>query len=244
VSNHWARGGEGARGLAQALVETCDAPSNFRYLYELDQSVEEKIKTIATEVYGADGIELSELARKQIDTYTRQGYGQLPSSYLCLSARAILIPSMKSAWRRHNIRSRMIPSSRVFPLVLRMFTARYNLTLLQVSRSPYARCDCLQEQASFTQSWVTCRPCRGSALVPGFGRLVLTRRAKLWDSFRSLLLGFTVQVYEYLSPSQHLLHQSTSFMLSDVILWNKYRCKRITFAPQIREEVLRRNLLK
>jgi hypothetical protein len=46
----------------------------------LNLPIEEKITTIARDIYGADGIELSDLAKQQIETYTRQGYGNLPSS--------------------------------------------------------------------------------------------------------------------------------------------------------------------
>jgi formyltetrahydrofolate synthetase len=48
----------------------------------LDLPIEEKITAIARDIYRADGIELSDLAKQQIETYTRQGYGNLPSSYL------------------------------------------------------------------------------------------------------------------------------------------------------------------
>lgn len=79
VSNHWAEGGAGALNLAKALISTCEGPSEFKFLYDLNLPIDEKISAISKEIYGADGIELSELARKQIDTYTRQGYGGLPS---------------------------------------------------------------------------------------------------------------------------------------------------------------------
>ncbi|KAJ6547568.1 FTHFS-domain-containing protein [Mycena capillaripes] len=77
VSNHWAEGGAGARALAEALISTCEGPSEFKFLYDLNSSIEEKINIIAKEIYGADGIELSELARTQVDTYTAQGYSNL-----------------------------------------------------------------------------------------------------------------------------------------------------------------------
>ncbi|KAF7363452.1 FTHFS-domain-containing protein [Mycena sanguinolenta] len=77
VSNHWAEGGAGARALAEALIATCEGPSQFKFLYDLNLSIEEKINIISKEIYGADGIELSELARTQVDTYTAQGYSNL-----------------------------------------------------------------------------------------------------------------------------------------------------------------------
>ena len=82
VSNHWAEGGAGARALAEAVVATCEGESNFKFLYDLNLPIEKKIETISKEIYGADGIELSELAQKQIETYTRQGFGNLPSESL------------------------------------------------------------------------------------------------------------------------------------------------------------------
>ncbi|KAG6909709.1 hypothetical protein DXG01_015911 [Tephrocybe rancida] len=74
VSNHWAEGGAGARALAEAVIATCEGESNFKFLYDLNLPIEEKISVISKEIYGADGIELSDLARKQVETYTRQGY--------------------------------------------------------------------------------------------------------------------------------------------------------------------------
>ncbi|KAF9227925.1 FTHFS-domain-containing protein [Gyrodon lividus] len=78
VSNHWAEGGAGACALAEAVIASCEGESNFRFLYDLDLSIEEKINIICKEIYRADSIELSELACKQLDTYTRQGYSHLP----------------------------------------------------------------------------------------------------------------------------------------------------------------------
>lgn len=79
VSNHWALGGPGAIALARSVIDTCEGESNFKFLYDLDLPITEKISIICKEIYGADGIELSELAQQQVDTYTRQGYGNLPS---------------------------------------------------------------------------------------------------------------------------------------------------------------------
>ncbi|OBZ69070.1 C-1-tetrahydrofolate synthase, cytoplasmic [Grifola frondosa] len=78
VSNHWAEGGAGAKALAEAVVATCEGPSNFKFLYDVNLPIVDKIETISREIYGADGIQLSDLARKQIETYTRQGYSNLP----------------------------------------------------------------------------------------------------------------------------------------------------------------------
>lgn len=79
MSNHWAKGGAGAKDLAEAVIEACEGESQFKFLYDVNLPIEEKISIISKEIYGADGIELSELARKQVETYTAQGYGNLPS---------------------------------------------------------------------------------------------------------------------------------------------------------------------
>ncbi|KAF9372049.1 tetrahydrofolate synthase [Podila verticillata] len=76
--DNWAKGGLGAVDLGKAVVEACDKPSDFKYLYNVDDDIESKITTIAKEMYGADGIELSKEAREKISTYTRQGFAGLP----------------------------------------------------------------------------------------------------------------------------------------------------------------------
>ncbi|KAL5533341.1 ADE3_2 [Sanghuangporus sanghuang] len=79
VSNHWARGGAGALDLARAVVSVCESSeSHFRFLYESDKPIVEKIEVVCKEIYGADGVELSEAAQKQVETYTKQGYAGLP----------------------------------------------------------------------------------------------------------------------------------------------------------------------
>ncbi|MHB9028049.1 MAG: formate--tetrahydrofolate ligase [Candidatus Latescibacterota bacterium] len=78
VSNLWAEGGKGGVDLARAVIEAAESPSIFRFLYELDIPVREKINTIATKVYGASSVAYSPLASKQIDHYTELGYGNLP----------------------------------------------------------------------------------------------------------------------------------------------------------------------
>lgn len=72
-SNHWAKGGKGAVDLAEAVIKACEGESQFKLLYDLEKPLEEKIRIIATEMYGADDISLSDEAKKQIETYTRQG---------------------------------------------------------------------------------------------------------------------------------------------------------------------------
>jgi methylenetetrahydrofolate dehydrogenase (NADP+)/methenyltetrahydrofolate cyclohydrolase/formyltetrahydrofolate synthetase len=77
-SNHWAEGGAGAVELAEAVVDACEQPSDFDFLYPLDLPIKEKIETIATKVYGADGVDYTPLADQQIATYEKAGFGKLP----------------------------------------------------------------------------------------------------------------------------------------------------------------------
>lgn len=111
VSNHWAEGGKGAVALAKAVVQCCESPSDFKFLYDLNLPIEEKILIICKEIYGADGIELSDAARKQIETYTRQGYSGLPS--MCIFDQlmtAHLTRLFQFVWPRHSIRFLMMLS--------------------------------------------------------------------------------------------------------------------------------------
>ena len=62
VSSHWLKGGDGAVELADAVIDACNEPNDFRFLYELDVPLRQRIELIAKEVYGADGVDFSPLA--------------------------------------------------------------------------------------------------------------------------------------------------------------------------------------
>lgn len=66
VSKHWLKGGEGAKELAEMVVEACEEPNQFKYFYNDEDSIKEKIEALATKVYGADGVEYSAEANKKI----------------------------------------------------------------------------------------------------------------------------------------------------------------------------------
>ncbi len=75
----WAHGGEGGTELAQAVTAACDSTDgDFGFLYPLEDSITDKIKTIATRIYGAADVELSPLAQERVEHYTRLGYAGLP----------------------------------------------------------------------------------------------------------------------------------------------------------------------
>ncbi len=78
MSDHWAKGGEGAMELAEAVVEACEKPSDFKFLYPLDWSIKQKIEKISTEIYGADGVTYEATAERQIQSFEEAGFGKLP----------------------------------------------------------------------------------------------------------------------------------------------------------------------
>lgn len=78
LSNHWAEGGLGAVDLAKGVIAASEKPKELKLLYELDGTVQERIEAIGKRFYGADKVEFSELAQKKVDTYTKQGFGNLP----------------------------------------------------------------------------------------------------------------------------------------------------------------------
>jgi formate--tetrahydrofolate ligase len=102
VCHHFAEGGAGAAELAEAVVEAANEPSEFRFLYSLDAPLRDKIETIATRVYGADGVDYTPAASSQIDSYERNGFGSLP---LCIAKTQLSLshdPTLKAAptgWR-------------------------------------------------------------------------------------------------------------------------------------------------
>ncbi|XP_066452022.1 monofunctional C1-tetrahydrofolate synthase, mitochondrial [Eleutherodactylus coqui] len=76
--NHWSFGGKGALELAEAVKGAANQDIDFRYLYDLELPIVEKIRTIAQKVYGATDIELSPKAQSKIEVYTQQGFNKLP----------------------------------------------------------------------------------------------------------------------------------------------------------------------
>lgn len=78
AANHWAEGGKGAVDLANGIIKASNTKSDFKLLYGLEGSVQERMDAIAQKMYGADKVEFSELAQKKVDTYVKQGLGNLP----------------------------------------------------------------------------------------------------------------------------------------------------------------------
>ncbi|MCZ7662142.1 MAG: formate--tetrahydrofolate ligase [Thermoleophilia bacterium] len=79
LSEVWAKGGEGGVELAKEIVRMCEEEKpDFKFLYDVDTSVREKIEIIATKIYGADGVDFAPEAEEAIELYTQNGYAGLP----------------------------------------------------------------------------------------------------------------------------------------------------------------------
>jgi len=98
----WAKGGEGGKAAAEAVVKACDMPKDFKYLYDINAPIKDKIEAIATKIYGADGVDYTPVADAAIDRFTKEGYDKLP---LCMAKTHLSLshdPNLKgrpTGWR-------------------------------------------------------------------------------------------------------------------------------------------------
>jgi len=125
-STHWADGGAGAAKLAEAVVEACEQPSDFKFLYPLDWSIKKKIEYIATEFYGADGVKFEPPAEEQIAKYEEAGFGGLP---ICMAKTHLSLshdPALKGVPKGFTVPIREVRASVgagfIYPLVGAMST--------------------------------------------------------------------------------------------------------------------------
>lgn len=96
-ANHWAEGGKGAVDLAKGVITASAQEKHFKLLYSLDGNVQERIERIGKVMYGAEKVEFSELAQKKVDTYEKQGFGNLP---ICIAKTQYSLshdPALKGA---------------------------------------------------------------------------------------------------------------------------------------------------
>ena len=75
---HWMNGGKGAKELGEAVMDACKQKSQFEFLYPLDWDIKKKIETIATKIYGAEGVDYTPEAEAKIALYTKLGFDNLP----------------------------------------------------------------------------------------------------------------------------------------------------------------------
>ncbi|BGE82155.1 formate--tetrahydrofolate ligase [Staphylococcus petrasii] len=74
----WEKGGKGGVELANQVLEVIEQPNDFKFLYDLDQSLEEKIETIVKDIYGGSSVTFSKKAKKQLKEFTDNGWGKYP----------------------------------------------------------------------------------------------------------------------------------------------------------------------
>ena len=78
ISEAWAKGGEGAIDLAQKVIEATEKPSNFQYMYDVNDSIKDKINAIATKIYGTDGVNYTPAVEKTIAEFEAEGLDKMP----------------------------------------------------------------------------------------------------------------------------------------------------------------------
>ncbi len=111
VCRHWMEGGKGAIKLAEAVIKAAEKPTHFKFLYPLEMSIKEKIETICTQIYGADGVEYSPEAERKIELYNRLGFNKLP---LCMAKTHLSLshdPALKGVPKGYKIPIRDIRAS-------------------------------------------------------------------------------------------------------------------------------------
>ena len=113
LCKHWSEGGEGTKELANQVVDICkkNNKKNFKYLYDDEKSIVEKIETIAKEIYGASGIEIDEMAKNQIKTIELQGFKKFP---ICIAKTQYSFstdPKLKGAPSGHVLQIREVKLS-------------------------------------------------------------------------------------------------------------------------------------
>lgn len=82
LSDIWAKGGEGGLDMADAVKKLANQENNFKFVYETEDSIEEKLHKLVTKIYGGDGVEYSAEAKRELKILTENGYGHLP---LCVA---------------------------------------------------------------------------------------------------------------------------------------------------------------
>jgi formate--tetrahydrofolate ligase len=111
VARHHAEGGRGATELAEMVVQAAETPSEFRFLYDLDQPIKAKIETIATKIYGAAGVSYEPLAERQIRDYATNGFDKLP---ICMAKTHLSLshdPTLKGAPKGFTLPIREVRAS-------------------------------------------------------------------------------------------------------------------------------------
>ena len=111
VCTHFSDGGAGATDLARAVIEVCEEPSTFKFLYADQDSLKTKIEKVATTIYGAAKVEYTAGANKQLANYEANGFGNLP---VCIAKTHLSIsgdPTLRGAPIGHTLTVREVRAS-------------------------------------------------------------------------------------------------------------------------------------
>src|SRR6185369_15934280 len=126
VSRHHAEGGRGAVELAEMVTSAANTPSEFNFLYDVEQPIKTKIETIAKKIYGAADVFYEPLAETQIRNYEANGFGKLP---ICMAKTHLSLshdPALKGAPKGFTLPIREVRASVgagfIYPLAGTMVT--------------------------------------------------------------------------------------------------------------------------
>ncbi|MBR3203238.1 MAG: formate--tetrahydrofolate ligase [Solobacterium sp.] len=111
-SDGWARGGEGTTELARHVVELCEEPSGYAPIYDINDTIQDKILAIAKTIYGADDVEYSEEALEKIKIYISNGWDRVP---VCMAKTPLSLtddPAVKGRPEHFTIHVRDLSISR------------------------------------------------------------------------------------------------------------------------------------
>jgi formyltetrahydrofolate synthetase len=111
VCTHWMDGGKGAVALAEAVIKAAEKPTNFKFLYDLNLSIKEKIEIIAREIYRADGVDYTPEAEAKIELFNKLGFDKLPMNMAKTHLSFTHDASIKGAPRGFRIPIRDIRAS-------------------------------------------------------------------------------------------------------------------------------------
>jgi len=108
LARHWAEGGKGATDLAKEVVRLCDEPNDFKFVYDENLPLWDKMKAIAQKIYGAADITADSKVRAQIKKYQESGYGHYPVCVAKTQYSFSTDPQLRGAPSGHTVNVREV----------------------------------------------------------------------------------------------------------------------------------------
>ena len=103
VARHWAEGGKGAVELAHAVVKMCEEPNDFKFVYEDNETLWNKIKAVATKIYGATDVVADKKVIARLEALQQAGYGHFPVCIAKTQYSFSTDPTLRGAPSNHNL---------------------------------------------------------------------------------------------------------------------------------------------